>query len=204
MCFISLQKKRQITCTKPPLCSDGFWNHIQDANMYTKYRKCMSFPKAVAEGLLLWSQWKWLQCGSFNHKDVTFTPIRLWNDSFINVSYFRKKCVLLLSTLSAVFPEAVQGTCLRCFLGIWFGRGPPILPAGIWCSVQRRVTHNSCALLSLLAGFHCRIHIWEAKPCWIMIISFFCFSFTKCCGVRAKHVHSVLVFKNSSLKLCDV
>lgn len=40
--------------------------------------------------------------------------------------------------LSVVCPEVVQGTCWRCFLGIWFGRGPPILPAGIWGSLQRK------------------------------------------------------------------
>lgn len=74
-----------------------------------------------------------------------------------------------LPSLPAVFPEAVQGTCWRCFLGISLGRGAPILPAGIWCSMQRKEEshNNSRALLSSLSAFHCGVHIWEAKHVWV-------------------------------------
>lgn len=59
----------------------------------------------------------------------------------------------------AVFSEAVRGTCERCFCGYLTWLSPSILPAGIWCSVQRRVP-------AVTRSISFRVHIQGVTCVW--------------------------------------
>lgn len=141
---------------------------------------------------------KWLQRGSSNHKEVTFS----WERTVFKLFHVLEKSVLLLlSTLCAALPGAVQGTCLRCFLGIWFGRGPPFLPAGIWSSVQRRVTHSSRTLLSLLADILLQNSDLRSKTLLnnkflLLFLPYKCLCHQSQTFLLLEPNYSVLVFKN--------
>lgn len=79
---------------------------------------------------------------------------------------FQKSSPLLSSTLhppSAALPDAVQGTCWRCFRPVWLGRAQLFSLQASGALYKQQSHNNSRTLLFSLAAFPCRVHIWGVE-----------------------------------------